>query len=156
MRAASHEPERSRPRPGSLERPVNGRLYRGAWLLVGLPILLLAISVSRPSSLQLPANPPAFDRDTAASIAADLTSLWPDRRPGTPGAQGAEAWFAQQLAPYGFVVRRHTFIATIHGRQTTLVDLVAEKTGLLQREIVVMAHRDDSGIGSGINDNASG
>ena len=135
---------------------MNGRLYRGAWLLVGLPILLLAFSVSRPPSLQLPGNPPAFDRDTAASIAADLTSRFPDRRPGSPGAQGAETWFAQQLAPYGFVIRRDTFSATIDGRQTTLVNLVAEKVGLSQRQIVVMAHRDDSGAGSGSNDNASG
>ncbi len=135
---------------------MNGRLYRGAWLLVGLPILLLAFSVSRPPSLQLPGNPPAFNRDTAASIAADLTSRFPDRRPGSPGAQGAETWFAQQLAPYGFVIRRDTFSATIDGRQTTLVNLVAEKVGLSQRQIVVMAHRDDSGAGSGSNDNASG
>src|SRR2546423_487241 len=32
--------ERRRARPGSVERPVNGRLYRGTWLLVGLPLLV--------------------------------------------------------------------------------------------------------------------
>ena len=31
--------ERRRARPGSLQRPVNGRLYRGTWMLVGLPLL---------------------------------------------------------------------------------------------------------------------
>ena len=34
-------PERRRPRRGSLERPINGRLYRGTWLLVGLPLLVV-------------------------------------------------------------------------------------------------------------------
>src|SRR5436189_270591 len=34
--------ERLRARPGSVQRPVNGRLYRGTWLLVGLPIVVLA------------------------------------------------------------------------------------------------------------------
>ncbi|HLX31313.1 MAG TPA: M28 family peptidase [Gaiellaceae bacterium] len=156
MTAASPAPERRRPRPGSLERPVNGRLYRGTWLLVGLPILLLAFSVSRPPSLTLPGLPPAFDRSTAATLANDLAFRYPDRLPGTPGAAGAATWFQQQLEPYGFSVRRDTFTAMVRGRRTELVDLVAEKAGLSAREIVVMAHRDDSGIGSGLDDNATG
>jgi hypothetical protein len=149
--------ERRRSRPGSLERPVNARLYRGTWLLVGLPLLLLAFSVARPPSLQAPNLPPAFDGATAASLAQDLATGYPDRRPGTPGAIGAAAWFRRQLEPYGFDIRPDRFTATIDGRRTTLVNLVAEKTGLSPREeIVVMAHRDDSGTGAGLNDNASG
>ncbi len=156
MTAASPAPERRRPRPGSLERPVNGRLYRGTWLLVGLPLLLLAFSVSRPAPLQLPGLPPAFDRSAASTLAAELASRYPDRVPGTVGAQGAATWFSQQLAPYGFRVTPDTFTAIVDGRRTTLTDLVAEKTGLSTHEIVVMAHRDDSGNGSGLDDNASG
>ncbi|HZS31095.1 MAG TPA: M28 family peptidase [Gaiellaceae bacterium] len=156
MTAASPAPERRRPRPGSLDRPINGRLYRGTWLLVGLPILLLAFSVSRPAALQLPGLPPAFDRTAAASLANELALRYPDRLPGTPGALGAATWFGQQLAPYGFAVRPDRFTATVGGRRTVLTDLVAEKAGLSSREIVVMAHRDDSGSGSGLDDNASG
>jgi hypothetical protein len=156
MTAASPAPERRRPRPGSLERPVNGRLYRGTWLLVGLPLLLLAFSVARPPALQLPGLPPAFDRGAAATIAGDLAFRYPDRAPGTPGARRAARWFRQQLEPYGFSVRRDAFTGTVNGRRTTLVDLVAEKAGLSSREIVVLAHRDDSGTGSGLDDNASG
>jgi Peptidase family M28 len=155
--AASPAPERRRPRPGSLERPVNARLYRGTWLLVGLPLLLLAFSVARPAALQAPNLPPAFDAKTAAGIAEDLAAGYPDRRPGTPGAQGAAAWFREELRPYGFHVHPDKFTETIHGRSTTLVNLVAEKSGLTpQDEIVVMAHRDDSGVGNGLDDNASG
>ena len=157
MTAASPAHERRRPRPGSLERPVNARLYRGTWLLVGLPLLLLAFSVARPPALQAPNLPPAFDAKTAAGIAEDLATAYPDRRPGTPGAQGAAAWFRQELRPYGFHVHPEKFTETIHGRSTTLVNLIAEKSGLTpQDEIVVMAHRDDSGVGDGLNDNASG
>src|SRR5437868_6809486 len=157
MAAVPPRPARRRPRPGSLERPVNARLYRGTWLLVGLPLLLLAFSVARPPSLQLPNLPPAFDGQAAASLAHDLASGYPDRRPGTPGANGAAAWFRRQLEPYGFNIRSERFTARIDGRRTTLVNLVAEKTGLSPREeIVVMAHRDDSGTGTGLNDNASG
>ena len=156
MTAASPATERRRPRPGSLERPVNSRLYRGTWLLVGLPLLLLAFSVARPAALQAPNLPPTFDGTAAASLATDLATRYPDRQPGTPGANGAAAWFRQQLQPYGFDVHPDRFTATIHGRRTTLVNLVAEKVGLSPGEIVVMAHRDDSGTGAGLNDNASG
>ncbi len=157
MTVAPPAPERRRSRPGSLERPVNARLYRGTWLLVGLPLLLLAFSVAKPAALQAPSLPPAFDGPTAASLAGDLASRYPNRMPGTPGARGAAAWFRHALEPYGFDVRTERFPATIHGRHTTLVDLVAEKVGLSPRqEIVVMAHRDNSGVGKGLNDNASG
>ena len=158
MTVAPPAHERRRPRPGSLERPVNGRLYRGTWLLVGLPLLLLAFSVARPPALHANSNlPPAFDAAAAAAAAADLASTYPNREPGTPGATGAAAWFRNELTPYGFHVRAERFTATIHGRRTTLVNLVTEKSGLSPpAEIVVMAHRDDSGRDSGLNDNASG
>jgi peptidase M28-like protein len=146
-------PERRRSRPGSLERPINARLYRGTWLLVGLPLLVLAFSVARPPALSAPNLPPAFDAGTASALAADLASRYPDRTPGTTGASGAAAWFRQELTPYGFPVHADRFTATIRGRKTTLVNLVAAKPGLDPRhEIVVMAHRD----GSGADDNASG
>jgi hypothetical protein len=156
--AAPPAPERRRSRPGSLERPINARLYRGTWLLVGLPLLLLAFSVARPAALTLPKLPPAFSKKTAAAIARDLATTYPDRRPGTPEARQAAAWFRSQLTPYGFHVHSQPFTATIDGRRTTLVNLVTEKpgTGLSPPEIVVMAHRDDSGPDGGLNDNASG
>ncbi len=158
MTAASPAPERRRSRPGSLERPVNGRLYRGTWLLVGLPLLLLAFSVAQPPALHAPSLPPAFDSSATATLAADLAARYPDRQPGTPGAKGAATWFRHELEPYGFDVRPERFTATIDGKRTTLVDLVAEKIGVSPREaIVVMAHRDNSGgTGGGLNDNASG
>ena len=156
MTAASPAPERRRSRPGSLERPINARLYRGTWLLVGLPLLLLAFSVARPPALHPPTLPPAFKGSDAAVMAEDLASSYPDRRPGTVGARGAAAWFRRELDPYGFAVRTEPFTTTIHGRPTTLVNLVAEKAGRTPDEIVVMAHRDDGGIGNGLDDNASG
>ena len=116
MTAASPVPERRRSRPGSLERPINARLYRGTWLLVGLPLLLLAFSVAQPPALHFQDLPPAFDAQTAAAIATDLASNYPDRRPGSADAKEAAAWFRRQLEPYGFDVRSDPFTATIATR----------------------------------------
>src|SRR5205814_7904153 len=87
MAAVPPSATRRRPRPGSLDRPVNGRLYRGTWLLVGLPLLVLAFSVARPRPLPGPDVAPAFDAGDAVAVSQDLTGKWPDRAPGTQGAR---------------------------------------------------------------------
>ncbi len=153
-------PERRRPRHGSLARPVNGRLYRGTWLLVGLPLLVLAFSVARPAALQPPVNlASAFDQDAALGLAKQLTTEYPIRSAGTPAAAGAARWYAEQLAtPYGFTVRREPFAVHVagHGLVRGVNLLATTPSALSQRTIVVMAHRDDAGTGPGGNDNASG
>jgi aminopeptidase YwaD len=150
-------PPRRRPRRGSLERPINGRLYRGTWLFVGLPLLLLAFSVARPAALQPPNLPAAFDKDTAATLAADLATRWPSRLPGTPGALGATRWYGEQLGQYGYRIRREPFTATVPGRgRVRLVNLLAIRPGRSPKTILLVAHRDDGGTGAGANDNASG
>src|SRR2546429_1511607 len=147
--------ERRRARPGSLQRPVNGRLYRGTWLLVGMPLLVAAFSVARPT--QLPrAFLPAFDGEATLTLAKDLAGR-PYRHPGSSGAIGAAGWFRDQLAPYGLPIRTERFSAVIPGRgKVQLQNLIAEASGRSPRTIVVMAHRDNDGRGPGANDNASG
>src|ERR687886_1322141 len=110
--------ERRRARPGSVERPVNGRLYRGTWLLVGIPLLIAAFSVGKPEPLRpaVPSLPPTFDKLRAATLARELARNYPDRSPGSLGASGARTWFSDQLAPFGLRVRRQSFSATIPGR----------------------------------------
>ncbi|MFN2628416.1 MAG: M28 family peptidase [Gaiellaceae bacterium] len=157
MAAAPPRPERRRPRPGSLERPINGRLYRGTWLLVALPLLLAAFSVARPAALPPPNLPPAFDRDAALVLAQDLSARYPSRVPGSAGALGAAHWFSDQLVAYGFQTETEAFSAHLPGIGTVrLENLIAVARGRSDRSIVVMAHRDDTGIGPGANDNASG
>ena len=93
MAARPPAPERRRARPGSLERPINGRLYRGTWLIaVGPALLILAFSVARPAALVPPNLPPAFDKDAAAGLATNLATTYPIRATGTPGAKGAVRW----------------------------------------------------------------
>ncbi len=159
MAALPPRPARRRPRLGSLERPVSGRLYRGTWLLVGMPLLIAAFSVSKAVPLPAPQPnlPPTFDRAGTIALASDLADSYPDRVPGTAGAAGAAAWFSDQLAPYGFEVQKDRFRALVPGHgQQALVNQVVTIPGRLPTELVVMAHRDDSGAGPGASDNASG
>src|ERR671934_91851 len=116
MAAAPARSERRRPRPGSLERPVSARMYRGTWLLVALPLLVAAFSVAHPAPLPAPPLPPAFDRNAATALATDLARSFPDRSPGSPQATGAVQWFEQQLQAYGFRTQVDRFSATIPGR----------------------------------------
>ncbi len=152
-------PQRARARPGSIDRPVNARLYRGTWLLVGIPLLVAAFSVAKPEPLRPaePRLPPGFDKTTAVGFARDLSRLFPGRFPGSVGAEGAADWIESQFASYGFRVRHDRFRATIpgHGR-VRLENLIALVPGRSQEALVVMAHRDDAGTGPGANDNASG
>ena len=148
---------RRRPRRGSLERPVNGRLYRGTWLLVSLPLLLAAFTVARPVALPAPSLPPAFNAHAALELAQELSTDYPDRSPGSQGAAQAADWYKAQLAPYGLTTEVERFRATIPGVGTReFQNLVTIVPGQSQVEIVVAAHRDNLGAGAGANDNASG
>src|SRR5215208_5056671 len=145
-----------RARRGSLARPVNARMYRGTWLLVGLPLLVAAFSVGRAEPLPAPAVPPTFDGVAAAALAEDLVGKYPER---APGSVGPAQWVAEKFALYGFRVRRDTVEADIPGRgHVKLTNLFAVAPGPTAGSpiIVLTAHRDASSGGRGANDNASG
>ncbi|MHB8642557.1 MAG: M28 family metallopeptidase [Gaiellaceae bacterium] len=157
MSAAPSPRPRRRPRRGSLERPVSGRTYRGTWLLVALPLLLAAFTVSRPAPLPQPQLPAEFDTPSAVTLATQLAGSYADRSPGTPGAIGAAQWVSDQLRPYGFVPHTDTFDANVAGRgRLRFENVYAVAPGRSQSEIVVLAHHDNTGASAGANDNASG
>jgi hypothetical protein len=159
MAALPPRSARPRPRPGSLERPINARLYRGTWLLVGIPLLVAAFSVGKSQALRPaePRLPPSFDRAGALALASELSHEYPDRSPGSSGLREAATWFAAQLAPYGFRVERERFRATIPGRgRVRLENLIVVVPGRSPESLAVLAHLDDSGAGPGADDNASG
>jgi Peptidase family M28 len=159
MAALPPRSSRRRPRRGSLERPVSGRLYRGTWLLVGIPLLIAAFSVHKAGPLPPPtiALPASFDGPSAVTLASELARLYPDRAPGSAGAVGAEQWVRDQLTPYGLRVEPERFRADVPGLgERTLVNQVVTVPGRSPDEIVILAHRDDDGTGPGANNNASG
>jgi hypothetical protein len=132
-------------------------MYRGTWLLVGIPLLIAAFSVFRPQPLRPPLLPPDFDGAAAAATAATFADRFPNREPGTAKAHEAAAWVAQQFGQYGLRTEYERFHAKIPGRGTVqLENLLAFRQGRSNQLIVVVAHRDDTGTGAGANDNGSG
>lgn len=152
---------RHRPRRGSFERPVSGRIYRAAWLLIALPLLLAAFTVGRPEPLPKPSLPPSFDGESASQLARDLARLYPNRSPGADEANDAARWVERRLQDYNLSVERQTFEADIPGRGTVeLTNLIARPLRVgperSPEAIVIVAHRDNFGNSPGTNDNASG
>ena len=131
-------------------------MYRGTWLLLAIPLLLAAFSVARPTPLPAP-FPPAFDSASAATLATELAQFNPQRFPGSASAAGASEWFRDQLVPYRIDVRSQPFTADVPGYgEVRFENLIVQVRGRSGRRIVVLAHRDNLGIGPGANDNASG
>ncbi len=124
---------------------------------MALPLLIAAFSVARPTALPAPSLPPTFDGASALALARELSRLHPDRSPGSSGALGASRWLTEKLRVYGYEPQVDSFDARIPGRgATTLRNLLFVVPGRSPAAIVVMAHRDDAGLGPGANDNASG
>jgi hypothetical protein len=136
---------------------VSARLYRGTWLLLGLPLLVAAFSVDRPAPLPPAPLPPSFDGATARALAEELAEHYPDRSPGSPGARGASDWLREQLRPLALRVSTDSFEERIPGvGRVRLENILGVVAGRSRRALLVIAHRDDAGTGPGANDNGSG
>ena len=148
---------RRRTRRGSLGRPVDGRLYRAAFLLLAIPVVLAAFTIHQPVALPAPTLPPSFDAATTSQLATSLADTYPDRIPGSPGALDAAKWFTLQLKPYGLPAHTDAWDESIPGLGSVqLRNVWVVAPGSSPDTIVVMAHRDDIGVGPGADDNASG
>ncbi len=153
---------RRRRRRGTIQRPISGRLYRAAWALVALPLLVTAFTVSRPEPLPAATLPPSFDTASARQLTVDFAGENPIRRPGTAGAQKATDWVSERLAAYNLEIEKQTFDAEVPGlgrvQLTNVIARPPRTDGPVRStdQIVVVAHRDNLGVAPGANDNASG
>jgi hypothetical protein len=126
-------------------------------LLIAIPLLIAAFTVSRPEQLPPPSLPPAFDQQAAVEATRELVLQFPDRSPGAGTASLAADWVADRLRSYGFRVQRDRFEADISGLgRRPLQNVYAVAPGRSGSALLVVAHRDNVGTGPGASDNASG
>ena len=122
-----------------------------------MPLLAAAFSIALPEPLPAPRLEPSFDQATAVTFALDLSRQYPDRTPGSVGAAGSADWVDERFEDIGLTPRRDRFTADVPGLgETELVNVYAVAPGATPETLVIMAHRDNSGISPGVNDNASG
>jgi Peptidase family M28 len=132
-------------------------MYRGTWLLVGIPLLAAAFTVYRPVTLGPPVLEPEFDGAAATFTARRFADQFPIRVPGTQGARDAASWTESQLRSFGLNTEVDRFHAKIPGRGSVQLENVqAVREGRSNQIIVVLAHRDNTGASPGANDNGSG
>jgi Peptidase family M28 len=142
-----------------VDRPLSGRLYRASLVVLAIPVLAAAFTVSRPAPLPpaTAALDPTFDHVNAYRLAQNLVTLYPDRSPGSHASAGAARWVADQLRMLGLRTRIDRFSASVAGRgRVDLRNVSAVVPGRSRDTILVVAHRDSTRGHSGANDNASG
>jgi hypothetical protein len=157
MEAARPPGRRRRPRRGTVERPVNTRLVRVASLVVAPALLALLFSISTTGVLPRPTLQPLFDGAAAASLAAQLTTVDPARVPGTLQDAEAARWYRETISAYGFATEEDAWQQQLPdlGR-VELRNIVTVVPGRSPDAIIVVAHRDNAGVGQPYGDNASG
>src|SRR5919198_727008 len=157
MEAARPPRRRRRPRRGTVESPVNTRLVRVTGIVVAPALLALLFSISTTGHLPPPQLEPLFDRTAATTIASQLTSVYPSRVPGSLQDPDAARWYEQTISGFGFATAEDVWTQDVPDLgEVELRNLVTVVPGRSPDAIVVVAHRDNAGIGKAYGDNATG
>jgi hypothetical protein len=157
MEAARPGWRRQRARRGTVDSPLNARLVRVAAIVVAPAVLAVLFSISTTGTL--PASPlaPVFDGATAAALASELSLEHPSRTPGTVEAESAALWYSETLGSLGLAADGDVWEADVPELgNVELRNYVTVVQGQSSEAIVVVAHRDNAGVGRDTGDNASG
>jgi len=157
MEAARPGGRRRRARRGTVERPLNARLVRVAAIVVAPALLVLLFSISTTGTLPRPPLDPIFDTASAEAIATELSVEHPSRVPGTLGAENATLWYRETISSLGLTTSEDVWSADLPDLgDVELHNLATVIPGRSDEAIVVVAHRDNAGVGASLGDNASG
>lgn len=129
---------------------VGWRLYRRSLIVPVLALLVLLATSFRAEAPMQAALPPTLANEQAATLLADshaFSELFPDRRPGTPGAIDSAQWMLdefQELPQLRAKTVPATTIDPASGRSVGLVNVEATLPGRGRELVVVHAHRDSA------------
>ncbi len=76
---------------------LNVRLYRIAWIVAAVGILLVLLTLQTPVIAPEPVVPPAINGVAVANVTSELEAVAPTRAPGSAGDQAAASWVQQQF-----------------------------------------------------------
>jgi hypothetical protein len=157
MEAARPGERRRRARRGTVDRPLNARLVRVAFVVVAPALLALLFSISATGTLQRPPLDPLFDSASAEAVATELSTKFPSRVPGSVGAAEATLWYRETISGLGLQTTEDVWRADLPDLgEVELHNVVTVVPGRAEEAIVLVAHRDNAGPGAAFGDNASG
>jgi Peptidase family M28 len=157
MEAARPGGQRRRARRGTVDRPLNVRLVRVAFVVVAPALLALLFSISATGTLQRPPLDPLFDTASAEALATELSTKFPSRVPGSVGAEDATLWYRETISGLGLQTTEDVWTADLPDLgEVELHNIVTVVPGRAEEAIVLVAHRDNAGAGAEYGDNASG
>lgn len=136
---------------------LNARIYRTAWLVAGVALIVALLTLQSPPAAPQPSLPTAFDGQSALELTGELAAVAPERAPGTPDADRAAEWVREHLADVPGVqgkVQEQAFSANADGRMVQMRNLYvvvpADGNGATRPAILVVAPRDTpKGVPSG-------
>jgi hypothetical protein len=126
------------------------RIYRTGLVAVAMAVIVFAFSLQdMPGGLGTTLVPDAFSDANAQATMTWLARNWPDRRPGSPGAdglsgggQGVAGAVSTALGKYGFQVSVDRFTAHTAWGPRTIENVFGTLAGATDSTIVLVAHRD--------------
>jgi hypothetical protein len=117
----------------------------------------MLFSISTTGTLPRPTLEPIFDGTAAADLAARLSTEYPERVPGTLGAEGGARWYRETISGLGLATEEDVWSEDLAGLgRVELRNVVTVVPGRSEESIVLVAHRDNAGGGRSLGDNASG
>ncbi|MCW2971837.1 MAG: hypothetical protein JWN72_110 [Thermoleophilia bacterium] len=136
-------------------------LYRRAWLIPGLALLVLLVTSFASQPPVQGTLPPTLGNEQATNLLEardEFVAQFPDRRPNTSGANDSAQWMRDQfntLPDVSAVTVPTTSMNPETGKSVSLVNVEARLPGRTRELVVIVAHRDSataSGRGSDATD----
>jgi len=130
---------------------------RVGFVVVAPALLAFLFSVTTTGTLPPSSLEPLFNGADAASYAGELSTQYPSRVPGSPGASGATRWYEETVRGLGLETEEDTWSEDLADLGTVeLQNVVTVVPGRSDGTIVIVAHRDNAGTDRALEDNASG
>jgi hypothetical protein len=148
---------------------LNVRLYRIAWIVAIVGILLVLLTLQTPTTAPEPVVPSAINGVAVANVTSELEATAPTRAPGSAGDQAAAAWVRQQFLDISgsrnpvmsaASVGEQEFVARWRGRlvqgTNVYISLPGTLTGSSQLPAIVIAAPRDAPPGVTSDASATG
>ena len=135
----------------------NLRIYRSAWIVPAVMVLVTLLFLRSPGVPPLSVQPTTFDGERALVDARTLALQFPGRTPGSDADAAAAVWLVERIKQLGLQAHIDSFTATVDGASVALQNVWTTLPGKVQGTIVVAAGRDSPPRDTqGADDNASG